>query len=85
MAQAWPAITEEKREEIARALGAKGVTGCPCCGSSTMAVLGYNLTPVTREGLADMPAGTGVSTVLIGCTHCGYVMPFLLETLGGHP
>jgi hypothetical protein len=78
-------IADEKREQIGRALEARGVGQCPACGGMGFQVAdGYTplvLVPEATEMAIDERTVI-VPTVTTACLRCGHIGQHLLSALG---
>lgn len=78
-------LSEEQRNEIARALNERrvGAKGCPMCSANKWALGdGYVLVPVQNSLGGLTLGGQSIPSATIICTNCGFVSHHALGVLG---
>lgn len=77
-------MKSEERENIKKALEERGVKApCPRCGNEKFFLTeGYFVQSLQDEAKGIVIGGPGLPSVVVVCTHCGFISQHALGVLG---
>ena len=82
-----PRLTDETRDRIGAAIAAKNPSlRCPfCAAQNVMLADGYAIDVLQGDPAKHELGGESITSAILACTNCGYLMQFSLPILGLMP